>query len=244
MEHTLGFFSIFLIGLFSSFGHCIGMCGGFVMTYSLKIHTAGTPSSFWQRFYPHLLYNSGRILTYTFLGFFFGLLGETLKVILQVAHFQGTLEMVAGSIMVLMGLDLGGWFPLSKGGYLPGFHWFISGIQRLIQRVNRRNTFQLGLALGFIPCGLVYAAGASAAASGSAIKGALLMLTFGLGTIPALILVALSTQWFSTTLRQRFLKVATVLVIILGLFTIYRGYLILSNPQKLQQHQQHNHMAM
>ncbi len=244
MDHSVGFLSIFLIGLFSSFGHCIGMCGGFVMTYSLKIHSSGGTASFWQRFYPHLLYNSGRILTYTFLGFFFGLLGETLKVVLQVAHFQGALEIFAGGIMVLMGLDLGGWLPLSKGGYLPGFRWFVSGIQKMLQRVNRHNTFQLGLALGFIPCGLVYAAGATAAASGSAVQGALLMLTFGLGTIPALIIVALSTQWLSATLRQRFLKVATLLVIALGLVTIYRGYHIMTTPEKLQQHQHHNHMAM
>jgi len=152
--------------------------------------------------------------------------------------------MGAGVIMVLMGLDLGGWLPISKSGYLPGFRWFVTGIQKMLQRVNRRNTFQLGIALGFIPCGLVYAAGANAAASGSAIQGALLMFTFGLGTIPALFLVAISTQWLTATLRQRFLKIATVLVIALGLFTVFRGYQIMTTPQKLQQHQHHNHMAM
>ncbi len=241
---TVNLLSIFLIGFLSSFGHCIGMCGGFVMTYSIKINPTGSRQSWLQHVLPHVLYNSGRILTYTFLGFFFGLLGETLKVMLEVDHFQGGLEIFAGAIMVLMGLDLGGWFPISKGGYLPGFRWFIQGIQQLLQRVNRHNVFQLGLVLGFIPCGLVYAAGATAAASGNAVRGALLMLAFGLGTVPALLVVAFSTQWLSVTLRQRFLKVATVFVIVLGVLTMYRGITIITHPEKLQKHSHHNHMNM
>ncbi len=241
---TVGLFSMFLIGLLSSFGHCVGMCGGFVVSYTLKIQTRESHSGFWQRIYPHLMYNSGRILTYTFLGFFFGLIGETLKIMLEVAHFQGILEVFAGLVMVLMGIDLGGWVPLSRKGMLPGISWFTRGVQHLLARVNRKNIFQLGLVLGFIPCGLVYAAGATAAASGSAMQGALLMLVFGLGTIPALFLVAMSTQWLSAAMRQRFLKMATLLVVLLGLVTIYRGITVLLTPQKLQMHGQHNHMVM
>ncbi len=241
---TVSLLSVFLIGFLSSFGHCIGMCGGFVMTYSMKINPSGTSQSWIQKVWPHVLYNSGRILTYAFLGFFFGLIGETMKVMLEVVHVQGALEIVTGVVMVIMGLDLGGWVPLSRGGYLPGFQWFISGVQHMLQRVNRRNVFQLGLVLGFIPCGLVYAAGATAAASGSAVRGVLIMIAFGLGTVPALLVVAFSTQWLSATLRQKFLKIATIFVIILGLLTIYRGTRIVLHPEKLQQHQHHQNMNM
>ncbi len=241
----IDFVAVFLIGLFSSFGHCIGMCGGFVMTYSLKIQSAEANKKrpFGQALIPHVLYNAGRLLTYAVLGLFFGLVGETLKVMLEIRHLQGGVELLAGGVMILMGLDLGGWLPLSKGDYFPGYHLFKRGLQHLFQRVNRHNVFQLGLILGFVPCGLVYAAGAMAAASGSAPGGILTMLVFGLGTVPALVVVGLGAHLISWQRRQQFFRLATLLVIVLGLFTVYRGVLALSGKSVLPHHQHAHAMA-
>ncbi|NOX38437.1 MAG: sulfite exporter TauE/SafE family protein [Calditrichaeota bacterium] len=235
----IDFVAVFFIGLLSSFGHCIGMCGGFVMTYSLKIHQAdaGKKRPFWQTLIPHFLYNSGRLLTYVLLGLFFGLIGETLKVMLEIRHIQGAVEVFAGVVMILMGFDLGGWLPRSTGDYFPGYHAFKRGLQHLFQKVNRRNVFQLGLILGFVPCGLVYAAGAKAAASGSALGGMLTMFIFGLGTVPALMLVGVGAHLISLQRRQQFFRLATLLVIVLGFITVYRGIHALSGQRPMPHHQ-------
>ena len=217
--------TVFLIGLFSSLGHCIGMCGGFVMTYSLKIHREPPRGglSRWTQLLPHLLYNGGRIFTYMLLGLFFGALGETLKIIVEIRRFQGSVEVFAGLMMIVMGLDLGGWLPISRGAYFPGYHTFKRGLNHLLERVNRRNVFQLGMILGFIPCGLVYAAGAKAAATGNAFSGMLIMLFFGLGTVPALLLVGVGANLISVRWRNQLFRLAALLVIVLGIVTVMRG---------------------
>jgi uncharacterized protein len=106
-------YAVFLIGLLGGFSHCIGMCGGFVLTYTLKLSENAVVSkpNTWQQIYPHLLYNSGRVLTYTLLGEIFGILGMTLGSVLAFKSFQGGLMLFAGIIMVIMGLDLAGLIP-------------------------------------------------------------------------------------------------------------------------------------
>lgn len=86
----LELFTIFLIGFLGGFSHCIGMCGGFVMTYTIKIQESdviAAPSR-WQTLYPHLLYNSGRVLTYVILGEIFGFLGTPLVSYLPCVIFR------------------------------------------------------------------------------------------------------------------------------------------------------------
>ena len=172
--------AIFLVGFLGGFGHCIGMCGGFVMTYTLKIQeTDQTAPSKWQTIYPHLLYNSGRVLTYVILGEIFGFLGSSLGVIFALRDIQGVLQLFAGLVMVIMGFDLAGWIPASGPDTFPGISGFKRLVQSMFNRVNRKNIFILGMVLGFIPCGLVYAAGAKAAATQSILGGMITMLVFG-----------------------------------------------------------------
>ncbi len=222
----LEYWAIFLIGFFSSFGHCIGMCGGFVVAYSLKLNS-GHSARFHQLFHtlsPHLLYNLGRIFTYSMLGIIFGLVGEVTRVVVGMHKFQGVLQLVAGVLMIVIALEIGGWTPTHFSNNLPGYGVFKKVMGKFFQRLNRRNVFTLGLLNGLIPCGLVYAAGAKAASTGSIKEGMLTMLFFGLGTLPAMFAVGLSANMVSANFRSRVFKVATVLVFILGLFTVYRGY--------------------
>jgi len=229
--------TILLIGFLSSFGHCIGMCGGFVVAYTLRLNTGSNvlSVSFWQSLYPHLLYNLGRIITYAFLGFLFGFLGETMGVILGIKNYQSGIEIFAGIVMILMGLELGGWVPLDYSKFFPGYNLFKNTLNRLIQKVGRNNIFVLGLVLGFIPCGLIYAAGAKAATSGSVLLGILTMAAFGIGTLPAMVLVGMSANLVSVQWRQKLFRIATVLVILLGIMTIYRGVRVLSHPPMMHQ---------
>jgi len=238
----LDYFAIFLIGFLNSFGHCIGMCGGFVVAYSLKINPTGKNRSivYWPAVYPHLLFNIGRVITYTFMGFCFGLIGETFGIILSIRNFQGGVEILAGLVIILMGLELGNWIPFDSTRYVPGITVIKNLINGMIRRVKRQNILFLGLALGFIPCGLVYAAGAKAAATQSVWGGMLTMFVFGLGTMPAMILVGMSSNLISTRFRQQLFRFATILVILMGILSVYRGVRAIINPTL----QRHNHASV
>lgn len=216
--------AIFLVGFLGGFGHCIGMCGGFVMTYTLKIQeTDRTIPSSWQTIYPHLLYNTGRVLTYVILGEIFGFLGSSLGVIFALRDIQGILQLFAGLVMVIMGFDLAGWIPASGPDTFPGILGFKRLIRSMFNSVNRKNIFILGMILGFIPCGLVYAAGAKAAATQSILGGMITMLVFGLGTFPAMVITGLTVNLFSNKLRKQLYRIAAILVILLGILAILRG---------------------
>jgi len=219
------YIAVFLIGFLGGFSHCIGMCGGFVMTYTLKIREndpTSTPGR-WQKITPHLLYNGGRIVTYTVLGEIFGFLGGTLGVIFAIRDLQGILQLGAGLVMILIGLDLSGWLTGLGPDSFPGTRLFKKIVTVLFQSVNRNNIFVLGLILGLIPCGLVYVAGAKAAATQSIIGGGLTMLFFGLGTLPAMIITGLTVDLISDKLRHRLYRLASILVIALAIITILRG---------------------
>lgn len=218
------YFTIFTIGLLSSFGHCLGMCGGFVMAYSMQLKRGSTFVA------PHVLYNVGRVVTYMLLGVLFGLVGETLRVVIGIRQYQGILQFIAGIFMVLIALEMGGWLPGRFSNALPGYRFFKKGIGYLLQRVNRRNVLLLGFFNGFIPCGLVYAAGAKAASTGSIPESVLTMLFFGLGTFPAMMALGLSANTVSIKFRQSVFRAATLLVIFFGIFTAYRGIQTLANP--------------
>ena len=216
---------IFLIGFFSSLGHCIGMCGGFVTAYTLQWQNGrAVPATLARRLHPHVLYNSGRLLTYILLGAAFGLIGETLQIVGGIAPYQGGLQAFAGIVMILIGIDMSGILPSNRSLSLPVYGWFKKHLGGSFHKAKEGKLFSLGLVMGFIPCGLVYAAGAKAAATGSVLQGMLTMAAFGLGTVPALFAVGLSASVVGVKTRTRLFQFATILVIILGMVTVYRGY--------------------
>ncbi len=219
------YWPIFLIGFLSSFGHCVGMCGGFVTAYSLSLSKGQHAGklAFLQHLKPHLLYNAGRIFTYTFLGLLFGAAGETLMIIFSIGKYQAMLQLIAGALMILFALDVSGWMPLSKSGQMAG-----SGIFKRLWKVaagqgKMKHLAGVGMVMGFIPCGLVYAAGAKAGATGSIQAGMLTMLSFGLGTVPAMVAIGLGANRLSVNFRSRLFKVAAVLVILMGMVTVAKS---------------------
>ena len=217
--------TLFIIGFLGGFSHCIGMCGGIVLTYTLKIQENDPLSgpSKWQLIKPHFLYNTGRIITYTFLGEIFGVIGGTLGVIFAIRDFQGGLQLFAGIILLFRGFELAGLIPALSPDTFPGISKFKRLVTSLFNQVNRKNIFGLGLVLGFLPCGLVYAVGAKAAATQSFVGGMLTMLVFGLGTFPAMFLSGMTAHLISNKLRHHLYRLAAFLVIVLAVFTILRG---------------------
>lgn len=212
----------FLVGLFGGV-HCVGMCGGIVGTLGL-----GLPEPVRARplaTVPYLLmYNAGRILSYTVAGVLMGGIGALATHWLAIREAQLLLQVVAGLFMIAMGLYLGGWWlglvKLERGG---GLVW--RRIEPLARRVmpvrGPEQAFVLGMLWGWLPCGLVYSVLIWSVASGSALQGGLLMLSFGAGTLPNLMAMGLFAAGLSRWLRRPLARhLAGLTVILLGLLTL------------------------
>ncbi len=224
----------FTTGLFVSL-HCIGMCGGFVGAYSLRIAGAGvavcdTRATFQPRLVlAHLLYNAGRLSTYAVLGGLMGLIGSFVGVSGQLIGVQGLASVIAGVFMILLGLNLGRWIPyinwLQPLG-ISRFAQFSAFVTRFAERARGLGAFPLGMLLGLMPCGPLYAMEINAAGTGSPLDGATALLAFGLGTVPALFVLGLVSSLVGKRLSLRFFRVAAVVIVLLGALALARGLAI------------------
>jgi uncharacterized protein len=216
-----GLLALFIVGLLGG-GHCAGMCGGIVGALSLQSPQGGGAAIL-----VHLAYNLGRIGSYVLAGLLAGLLGQAAGNLMAVQH---VLYLLASLMLVAMGLYLLGMTqflaPLERGG---------QALWQRIQPLTKRflpvrgiaQALPLGLLWGWLPCGLVYSALTTALASASAGKGALLMLAFGLGTLPNLLLAGLLLARFRRFAQARAMRVVSGLLVlgygIIGLFNYWRG---------------------
>jgi sulfite exporter TauE/SafE len=210
----------FVVGLLGGV-HCVGMCGGIVGALSLGIDR--------ERQLPVLLgYNAGRISSYALAGGLMGALGFFFSGLLPVQTAQKVLLTVAALFMVLMGLYLAGWSrALTHVERIGGHLW------RRIEPLGRgllpvRSTgkaYLLGLLWGWLPCGLVYSVLAWTVAAGGALEGAALMLAFGLGTLPNLLLMGVAATGLARFVRTPAVRAAAGLLVIgLGLWLLYGGW--------------------
>jgi len=227
---SIDLWTIASIAFLGAFGHCIGMCGGIVIAYS----TAKIDKK-WSNIMQglaHLTYSFGRITTYVMLGAIFGAIGG-------VAQFNGaataTLTIIAGIFMILAGLSL-----LGKLEFLTKLEhsfsntkWYQDVFRHVLRSKSLYSFYILGLLNGLLPCGLVYFFAVTAASTGSPLWGALVMFIFGVSTIPALFSLGFFTQMLSnSSLRKNMMNIASIIVILFGIYTIYRGYDFIENPEK------------
>jgi len=216
-----------------SVGHCIGMCGGIVVAYSSsKIDPL---SSYLQQTASHLSYNFGRVGTYTILGALFGLLGQ---VIAFTPATKGVLFILTGLLMLLAGLSLLGKFKFLNSAELSisKYPWYQKTFRSLISSKTYSSFFLLGMLNGIIPCGLVYSFAIFAASTASPLWGATVMATFGLATIPALFFLGSLTKFLQKgSLRGVMMKLAALLVVLYGFFTLYKGYNFVAHPEEMKQ---------
>ena len=213
-------------GFTVGFGHCIGMCGPLVVSLSLNLKGKNL-------FLPHLLYNTGRVFTYTVLG---GVMGATGSFTLVTAHIAGIQQgamIFAGIIIIVMALAMSGWLPLGRviGDYYNPDGIITRGFKKLSQVKSTATYFPIGLLLGLLPCGPVYtallaAAGAGMNAAGTLegiIKGMAVMLSFGIGTIPALFMIAKLVDMGWLKKREIIYRIGTILMIFVGLYFVVQG---------------------
>ena len=213
-------------GFAVGFGHCIGMCGPIVVSLSLNLKDKNL-------LLPHLLYNSGRVVTYGVLGGVMGATGSFTLVAAHIAEIQKGAMIFAGILIIIMGLAMSGWISFGKvfgDSYNPG--GFVSkGFRRLSQIKSPAAYFPIGLLLGLLPCGPVYtallaAAGAGMKAAGTLdgiIKGMGVMICFGLGTVPALFLVAKLADMGWLKKREIIYRIGAVLIMAVGIYFIIKG---------------------
>jgi len=222
MPAEITFVSAFIVGVLGS-THCLGMCGGIVsaLTFGLDATTRHSPS----RLTVYLIaYNTGRIASYMIAGALVGALGAQIISLAPPAQTRWAVKLVSGGFMIALGLYLAGWWPglqqLEKWG---GVLWKrIEPLGRRLLPVNHPfKAMAFGLVWGWLPCGMVYAALAWALASGSAAHGSVLMLAFGLGTLPMLLAVGVAAEWFKDFVRRPWVRRgAGLLVLSFGVFSI------------------------
>jgi len=219
----------FITGIISSFGHCLGMCGGIVAIFSARqsIQTtdpANKPTLLARirRFLPlHL----GRIITYAFFGALIGLAGTLLDKASGLVGWQGVFSILVGLAMLAVSLSLMGVLPpielalasVTKGSSPMG------RMRGLFGKHSFLANLAVGILWGFLPCGLVFAMLVLSARTQTVWGGALTMLAFGAGTIPTLLGFGLAANLLSPSLRGRLQVLAGVLILLFGVQTILRG---------------------
>ena len=215
-----------------SVGHCIGMCGGIVVAYSSS--KIDPKSSYMTQTASHLAYNFGRVTTYTILGAMFGFLGSVLAFS---PTTKGILFLITGLLMILAGLSLIGnlKFLNSAEWSVSKYTWYQNTFRKLISSTSYGSFYLLGMLNGIIPCGLVYSFAIFAASTATPWGGALVMATFGLATIPALFFLGVITKFLQKgNLRGTMMTLASVLVIVYGVFTLYKGYNFVAHPDEMK----------
>lgn len=209
------FLSAFALGLLGG-GHCIGMCGGLMGALTMAI----SPEQRARRLTLLLSYNFGRIFSYACAGLLLGLLGWAVAQ----SPAAAVLRIIAGVLLIIMGLYLAGWWSgLTRIESLGRVIWrHIQPLTRHFMPVTRpHQALVLGALWGWLPCGLVYSTLIWSSSQGSALISASLMLCFGLGTLPVLLATGLMAERITALLRRRAIRIgAGLLVILFGIWTL------------------------
>lgn len=207
----------FTIGLFGSF-HCVGMCGPIAMALP------GSGKGLFPDLIQKGLYNFGRILTYSLLGAIIGLAGHAVSL----AGLQRPLSVVLGIFIIT-----GAFLPMISSSGIQRFkpiQAFFSWLQqKLKQQMSRRGNgtmLIIGVLNGLLPCGFVYVGLASSLTMESVLGGMSYMALFGLGTFPAMMLMAMAPNLISLKMRRRINRFLPWLAVLLGCYLIYRGFMM------------------
>ncbi|HED09872.1 MAG TPA: sulfite exporter TauE/SafE family protein [Caldithrix abyssi] len=190
--------------------HCVGMCGPIVL--ALPQNKTQTPAQF---IISRLTYNSGRLFSYALMGLIFGSIGH----LISLAGFQSLLSIALGVIVIATLF-----FPLDPLlAVVNQSTVWKKTIGALFRKKSYPALWAIGFFNGYLPCGLVYTALAGAAASGDGLYGAGFMVVFGLGTIPALMIVAFAGKRLTLQRRQWIRKALPAAAFVLGVLLILRG---------------------
>ena len=205
----------FFLGLFSS-AHCVGMCGGIMGALAMAV----PPTQQRRRWFILIAYNLGRIASYTLMGFVVGLFSQQLA---ESGAASG-LRWWAGLLLIAMGLYLADWWRglvyLERAGQ---YLWaYLQPVGKALMPVDSiAKGVLLGGIWGWLPCGLVYSALGYAMAQGQASYSAVVMLAYGLGTLPAVLATGVAAQQLGRIMQRRHLRwLFASIIVLFGLWTL------------------------
>ncbi len=244
VDQSVGYGMLFVIGLLTSL-HCVAMCGGINLSQCIKTPPSGinlsqriesppsgtnhsqsiskqqsenvSAGSRWGQLKPSLLYNAGRVISYTVIG---GIVGALGSVIGFSGSAKGIVAIAGGIFMVIIGLNMLNIFPWLRRIKI-GIPKFLGN--RIQNSAGNRGPFFVGLLNGLMPCGPLQTMQFYALGTGSFFAGALSMFLFSLGTVPLMFGFGALSSFLSNKFTHRMLKVSAVLVIVLGLTMVNRG---------------------
>ncbi len=199
----------FILGFTGSL-HCVGMCGPLALQVGASTYSALLRN--------RLLYNGGRIITYTLLGVLVGIMGN----LIEMSGWQGWFSITMGLLVlaILFFRQLERWLlPRTSAAVVALKHG-------ILNHLNRRNTYSsvlMGVLNGLLPCGLVYAAMVLSLVQNSWLESTLVMVVFGLGTVPALLVTVYSAQTLLRKIPLPIQKIQHLFVACLALIMIWRG---------------------
>ncbi len=225
MIEQVTLFSVFLTGLFGSV-HCVGMCGGIVGALTVCLPHQVRQSPFHVTLYL-IIYNLGRLSSYTIAGLLVGLIGSQLTHSLLPETFHQFSMWISGIFMIALGLHLGQWWQTLAFLERMGHHvWCrVEPLGRHLLPVKTPlQAYGMGLVWGWLPCGLIYSVLVLPLTAKSAWQGGLLMFAFGSGTLPMMLSVGATTHWFSAHIRklivQRIIGILIILTWLLYFFLV------------------------
>ena len=207
IRQHMGYGALFIVGLLTSV-HCIAMCGGINISQCNKYRGTGT-------FEPSLLYNLGRITSYTIIG---GVIGGVGSVLSFSGQARGYVTLFVSFIMVLMAIRMLKLFDLP----LPKLK-LSKSLQKALYKISRKGPFFVGLANGFMPCGPLQSMQLYALGTGSIVRGALSMFYFSLGTFPLMFSLGFISSLLNHKFSKNIMKYSGILIFVLGLTMFSRG---------------------
>lgn len=203
------YFMLFVVGILTSL-HCIGMCGGIMLSQSIVKES----SNKFEALKPAVLYNAGRVVSYTILGGIVGALGSVLSLSINA---KAGLQIFAGLFMIIMGLNMSGFSLFRKLNLnLP---WSSCSIKK-----KPKTPFFVGILNGLMPCGPLQTMQLYALGTGSLTKGALSMFLFSLGTVPLMLTFGTLSSILNKGYTKKLLKLSGIIVVVLGLIMGSRGF--------------------
>ncbi len=213
-EEGMNFGMLFVVGLITSV-HCVAMCGGINLSQCLSHATADGQSGRWSACLPGLLYNLGRVISYTAVGFIVGAAGSVFSFSNTV---QGAIKLAAGVFMIILGLNMLDIFP-----WLRRFNLSMPSLG-CQSRQSAKSPLVVGLLNGLMPCGPLQAMQLYALSTGSPVKGALSMFVFSLGTLPLMLGLGALSAMLAKKHLHKMMSAGAVLVVVLGLSMLSQGF--------------------
>lgn len=204
----------FVLGFLGSL-HCIGMCGP--IAFMLPVNRSNS----YKKISQIAIYHFGRLIAYSLIGLFFGLIGKSLYIF----NIQQQLSIIIGVLMIV--LVLIPYKTIGKYNLSKPLQRIISKVKSNLGQALKKKTadtfLTIGFLNGFLPCGLVYMAVFGAVATGSLVSGSLYMLLFGIGTIPLMTTAIYIGKFLNRTVKQRIQNAIPIFVVIIGVLFILRG---------------------